>query len=551
MSPAERAALAPTAALASAVVVAYLADAAGLPLMPGATLASAALAAAAAAARGAQVRTGGRGAAMTCLPATGAVLAYLVWLGWPALLPLGGGPDLAHHLLLVDFIERQRQLPHGPALAAAMGEMWAYTPGAHLLAVLAGAWTGTDGFRAIYPVVAVSVALKAGFVCLIARRALPDNSAGVPLAVTAVLLMLLPRAYVVGAFAHDSFFAQVVGELFAVAMWWAIVAWSAAPSIPGAATVGLMGAATFLTWPIWIGPPVIVGLFGFLRFSRCSRFSRFSHVLVGLGPVAAVAALHAAGRTGYLAVARTSGAVIVPSLATLGAGLPLFAAAGLVVSLLDARGRAGSAGSTGSTGSPAAGSVPVFLSATLLQAAALYAVAKFTGADTPYMALKMVYLAMYPMAVLGAVAIARGTGSTGSAGSLVTAWAAALAIGAVAVPPLVQAARPVPAVSMNLYDAGRWTRDHVPPACVDYIVPSADTAYWLHLAVLGNPRASARTAEVDRESMRDVIGRWIEGRGRTFAIADLSVVPDEVRQRAEVVRPFGRAAVIRGSGDCR
>jgi hypothetical protein len=367
--------------------------------------------------------------------------------------------------------------------------------------------------------------------------------------------MLLPRAYVVGAFAHDSFFAQVVGELFAVAMWWAIVAWSAAPSIPGAATVGLMGAATFLTWPIWIGPPVIVGLFGFLRFSRCSRFSRFSHVLVGLGPVAAVAALHAAGRAGYVAVARTSGAVIMPSLARLGAGLPMFAAAGLVVSLLDARRRAGSAGSTGSTGSTGpAGSVSVFLFATLLQAAALYVVAKFTGADTPYMALKMVYLAVYPMAVLGAVAIARGTGSSGSAGSagsLVTAWAAALAIGAVAVPPLVQAARPAPVVSTDLYKAGRWARDHVPPACVDYIVPSADTAYWLHLAVLGNPRASERTAEVDRESMRDVIGRWVEGRGRTFAIADLSVVPDEVRQRAEVVQPFGRAAVIRANGDCR
>jgi hypothetical protein len=32
--------------------------------------------------------------------------AWLLWLAWPHLLPISGGSDLTHHLLLVDYIER-------------------------------------------------------------------------------------------------------------------------------------------------------------------------------------------------------------------------------------------------------------------------------------------------------------------------------------------------------------------------------------------------------------------------------------------------------------
>ena len=43
-----------------------------------------------------------------------------------------------------------------------MGEMAHYTPGAHLLAVLLGAWTGTDGLRAFYPLLAACAAPHGG-----------------------------------------------------------------------------------------------------------------------------------------------------------------------------------------------------------------------------------------------------------------------------------------------------------------------------------------------------------------------------------------------------
>ncbi|MGH9200540.1 MAG: hypothetical protein ACRD2A_04810, partial [Vicinamibacterales bacterium] len=117
-----------------------------------------------------------------------------------------------------------------------------------------------------------------------------------------------------------------------------------------------------------------------------------------------------------------------------------------------------------------------------------------------------------------------------------------------AIRPLLATPRPVPVVSVDFYDAGQWVRANVGTTCVDYLVEDPETAYWLHLAVLGNPRTSAHTAEVDRHNVREAFGRWISSEGRPYAIADLRLLPDEIRSRVEVVSQFGRAAVIKRPG---
>ncbi len=99
--------------------------------------------------------------------------------------------------------------------------------------------------------------------------------------------------------------------------------------------------------------------------------------------------VHVIGRLGWVAVAGTSGAVMHPSLASVGVVFPLLGAAGFVLSMRDRRAR----------------SAAWLLVAIAAQAAALYVVAEAKGAPTPYMALKMGYLAIYPMAVLGALVI--------------------------------------------------------------------------------------------------------------------------------------------------
>ena len=61
--------------------------------------------------------------------------------------------------------------------------------------------------------------------------------------------------------------------------------------------------------------------------------------------------------------------------------------------------------------------------------------------------------------------------------------------------PVASAPRPRPIVSQATYEAGQWARANLPPGCVDYFTADSNAAYWLHVAVLGNLRESARTRE--------------------------------------------------------
>ena len=83
---------------------------------------------------------------------------------------------------------------------------------------------------------------------------------------------------------------------------------------------------------------------------------------------------------------------------------------------------------------------------------------------------------------------------------------------------------------LDLYAAGQWARATSARRASDYLVADADTAYWLHFAVLGNPRVLASGAEIDRYDPRAAMAPWITAEGRGYAIADLRLLPDEVQR---------------------
>ena len=126
---------------------------------------------------------------------------------------------------------------------------------------------------------------------------------------------------------------------------------------------------------------------------------------------------------------------------------------------------------------------------------------------------------------------------------VVTALLAAVLL-VVSVRPVLAAPRAIPVVDLDLYAAGQWLRSTGGAACADYLVGDAETAYWLHLAVLGNPRSSERMKEVDRYDPRAAMAPWITAGGRRVAIADLRLLPDEVRSRVTILKQFGNGAVI-------
>jgi hypothetical protein len=108
-----------------------------------------------------------------------------------------------------------------------------------------------------------------------------------------------------------------------------------------------------------------------------------------------------------------------------------------------------------------------------------------------------------------------------------------------------------PIVTESLYRAGEWARTHLDPACVDYITANDNTAYWLHLSVLGNRRMSERTADGSTFNTRDAIIRWIERDGLPYAIADLGTIPRDVLESTHELARFGTAVVIRRNGGSR
>jgi hypothetical protein len=93
-----------------------------------------------------------------------------------------------------------------------------------------------------------------------------------------------------------------------------------------------------------------------------------------------------------------------------------------------------------------------------------------------------------------------------------------------------------------------WARDHVPPACIDYFTGYWLTAYWLHLDVLGNPRASERARDETFE-LRDAAAKWIEGRGLPFAIVeDMQAIPREIRPEMVPLHREGTFVLVQNRG---
>jgi hypothetical protein len=465
----------------------------------------------------------------------GAVLAWTLSRAWPSLLPVGGGVDLTHHLQLIAYIERHWRLVHDPQTEMYLGEMVHYTPGSQLLAALAGAWTGTDGLHAVYAVVAGSVAIKAGLVFLIARRELStDDEAGIPLALTAVLFLFVPYTQVFGSFTHESFFAQVVSESFAVGGWWALVAWRDRPSPALMILFGVAVSAAFLTWPVWTGPlllilPLVVLMRRELPFRR-----RIGFLALGAVLPAAIAAVYVIGRLAWVGYVRAGGALVQDAPGKLGWGLPILSVIGL--GLLAFRRR---------------GLVTVALAAAIaVQAFALFKLNEGHGPGSSYMALKMVYLAVYPLAVAAAAAF-------DAAFQLLTtlrpvrhvvraraAWVLFIVLAFLVARPIASWPRPKPVVSEPLNLAGNWARSHLDPRCVDYLVADGYTAYWLHLAVLGNPRISTRTGDAATFDFRSAMVRWETASGPPYGVADLTVVPRDVQQDFKILKQFGPAAVV-------
>jgi hypothetical protein len=540
ITSAEAAAASAATFFAVAIAFAYLSDSIGVRIVPAIVLIAAAAATGAMFLRLRRDTIGDRPAAAIAVALAAATFGWLLWLARPEWLPTGSGPDLVHHLALIGYLEQHWRLVHDVRLSEYLGEMIDYTPGVHLLASLAGAWLRTDGLHALDAVLAATVAVKAGFIFLIARRLMPSGRGRDAFAVAAVLLLLVPYVYSVGSFTEQSYLAQVVSELFAVAMWWALIVWDERPSRAAAVLFAIFGVGVFLTWPVWTGPLLLVfGAIALIRAvsGRPSFGPTVIDAMIAVAPIVAIAALHGSQHPGGFRMAGTGGFAIWPTTAVVRWWFYALAAIAIVFAVRERRMRV----------------VVLLLGAIAVQAAVLVATARASGAAAPYLALKMFYLAIYPMAVAIAVMAAAVWGIAAARlpklRSPAAPWIAVLAVGIAVVRPIAAAPRPKPILSEPVLHAGEWAKAHVPPACVDYLTLDGYTAYWLHLAVFGQPRASGRATDDDTFEPKKALVRWILPGGLPYAITDdLDALPRDIRSNVDVVARFGQAAVVKRRG---
>jgi len=483
-----------TATLAFAILAAYLPYRLGWRVSPAVVLLVTVVSGAIVTRALIQLASAARSHSVALLVVVACTGAFFLVLAAPDLLPLGGGPDLAHHLVLINYIERNWRLVDDPALYPYLGDMMDYTPGGHLLIALAGAWARTMALRVVHPVLVLTVALKAGVIFSIARRLAVQRDAGALTGLAAVLLLFMPYPYFAGSFTTHSYWPQVISELFACAAWWMIAIWNDRPSSAVAALFAVFGAAVFVTWPIWIGPIVLLYVVA-LAGNRSAARLRVLHAIIGLLPIGVIAAFHSIGRLGRLQMAGTSGFAIYPSPDTLGWFFIIAACIGVATAIASSSGRL----------------TMIFAAAIGLQAVALYAVARYQAADAPYLALKMIYLAVYPLAVAAALTIS---------GSRALAGIATVALLPLAAERIIAAPKSRPIVTASVWRAGLWARDHLDRRCVDYLVAEGYTGYWLHLAVLDNPRGTARFNDPNTFEPQKAIERWVDATGLPYAIVD-------------------------------
>src|SRR4029079_17876603 len=101
---------------------------------------------------------------------------------------------------------------------------------------------------------------------------------------------------------------------------------------------GILGAALFLTWPILIGPPLVVlGLLVILpapvrlKPDTTSVWARFGDAMVCVVPIAIVAVLFSIGRMDYVVIAGTGGEVVSPAVRAYGWPFVVLSSAGLLI----------------------------------------------------------------------------------------------------------------------------------------------------------------------------------------------------------------------------
>ncbi len=466
-----------------------------------------------------------------------------------SLLPATSATDLIDHLTLIDYIQRHNHLVHNVAAAKPyLQYMTTYPAGSHILGAVAATWLRMSNFRAIQPITIGCILLEIGFLYYVILRLLPHGRRHAAFAVVGCGLLLLPWGrfhqwwqgdYLAQSFlGHEFFYAQIVAQLFVVASLWALVFWNEVQSSIALAFFALCAAAVVLAWPGLA--PVPVTAFAALLLTRRDMTvqSRLRVLLLGDLPAILVGLF-------YLLFYYSPDHVYLThegDMPTLYSTLTnwLFAALLVVGCLSILRSRRAR---------------PLLIA--FLVAAAQYAVMlalAHHGVMARYVAHKMLYLLAYlgtAIAALGLAEIwpiASGGWRTLRRGNWAVLGAALPVL--FLIPGIQRLPWPPPRpYSVDLYRVGVWTRENLPPQCIDYVTRIWQAEYWLHLAVLGNRRDTARTNAMYASFQAPAEVRWHPAQLQPYVIVEgIHAVTPDITAGARPLFIAGEDAIFQRPG---
>ena len=450
--------------------------------------------------------------------------AYVAF-AWPTFYPTATSTDFANHFRVIEAIVESRTVTVG-----------GYPQGAHLLVAFACWASGIAPLRLIAPAAAAFVWLAAVFTVATTSSLLCGSRCRGPATVASGLLLFQAYGYFVHQFTTAFFLSHIGASMWLVAGFYWLVRFRATRDSLFSGLAALCLPALILTYPHWSAVAVAAGALFFLIDDGVALRWRIaiSAIVVAVSLVALLGFLRDLMIPLLtLRIVMGEGAVVTPTVGEFGAAWVALALAGLVITLGRWREHAA-------------------LLAALAGIAATMAVA-YAGAafqlNAYYYAYKLWHPAIYPLAVLAAIALARlaemhraRIPSRGGLASLLVGAALFLPACFLPLQTAWQRANWHPTIDENVYKAAVWARQNLGGEPITFIVAYWNTPHFLHVGVLRRneadlgPRYDAlRRADVDR---------WVQpSDGFTYAITDDVTV--EPLQGATVEFRSGDAAVLR------
>jgi hypothetical protein len=263
------------------------------------------------------------------------VLLYLLWLGWPSLLPVGTTVDAVHQYGLAQYIRDSGKLPiHATELRANLQDGLEYPPAFVTLVALLAGLLRADVVYLLYPVAALCVALSCGATFALASLLLKGQPWRLILAGLAAAFTLIPYGYTIESITSQNYFAMVLGQLLLLFALYFLLNWQQRTAPSSAFYFALTLAALLIDYPTWALIPAAA--FGVVvLFQKNLRWRNRLIYLAAVGlPVLLLALLFLKDRLSVgLGTVANEGDVLLPDLGRYSWPVVILAAFGLFIAL--------------------------------------------------------------------------------------------------------------------------------------------------------------------------------------------------------------------------